>query len=274
MKREILIAVSVAAGVLMVGHAERSQAWGKVGHAVIAARAQEELTPAAAQALAPLLDALGVAELADIASWADERRTRAEAHWHFVNMPKNGGCHYVPQRDCPHGQCLVDVVKTQTHILADTTNDPAVRANALIYVVHLAGGDSSQPLHSGTYEDKGGNQYQLNIGAKGTNLHSFWDSGLIFDVTHTHHTDTAIARLRERLDAIEDDGRADPPPRVEQWIEQACRVWHTDGFYPPHQVSADYVEFAQPILEQQLILGGDELAFVLNHALVGQEPFR
>ena len=268
--RSALLAMVVT---LLCGHAGEGLAWGKVGHAVIAARAQEELTPEASAALAPLLDALGVSELADIASWADERRTQAESHWHFVNMPKND-CHYIGRRDCPRGQCLVDVVKAQTAILANTTNDSAVRANALIYVVHLAGGDSSQPLHAGIFDDKGGNQYQLSIGAKGTNLHSFWDSGEIFEVTHTHHTETAIARMRALLDAIEDDGRPDPPTRVEEWIEQACRVWHTEGFYPPHEMPQDYVNFAQPILEHQLIMGGDELAFVLNHALLGQDPFR
>jgi len=79
--------------------------------------------------------------------------------------------------------------------------------------------------------------------------------------------------MRERLDAIEDEGRSDPPPRVEEWIEQSCRVWHTEGFYPPHSMPPEYFAFAQPILEQQLILGGDELALVLNHALVGTNPF-
>ena len=40
-------------------------------------------------------------------------------------------------------------------------------------------GDLHQPLHVGYGNDKGGNTVQLNYQTRGTNLHSFWDSGII-----------------------------------------------------------------------------------------------
>jgi hypothetical protein len=39
-------------------------------------------------------------------------------------------------------------------------------------------GDLHQPLHVGYGHDKAGNTVQLNYKRKGTNLHSFWDSGI------------------------------------------------------------------------------------------------
>lgn len=268
--RSVLVLGLVSLSALMT---QDASAWGRVGHAVIANRAEQELTPAARAALAPLLDALGVSSLADIASWADERRTRAEAKWHFVNMPQ-GDCHYVPARDCPRGQCLVPIVKEQVAQLADTRLDAAHRANALIYVVHLAGGDSSQPLHAGMYADRGGNQYQIRVGNRGTNLHAFWDSGLIMKITHTNRNETAIERLSVDLDPFDSQRRAQPALAPEAWIEQSCRVWQQPGFYPPTFVTESYIDWARPILEHQLVLGADELAAVLNRALVGDNPYR
>jgi hypothetical protein len=46
------------------------------------------------------------------------------------------------------------------------------------YLLHLIG-DLRQPLHFGYGHDKGRNTVQLNYKEKGTNLHLFWDSGII-----------------------------------------------------------------------------------------------
>jgi hypothetical protein len=44
--------------------------------------------------------------------------------------------------------------------------------------VHLVG-DIHQPMHAGYAHDKGGNDFQLQFGNRGTNLHSLWDSGML-----------------------------------------------------------------------------------------------
>ena len=48
----------------------------------------------------------------------------------------------------------------------------------LCILFHLVG-DLHQPLHVGYGEDKGGNNYQINFYGRGTNLHSFYDSGIL-----------------------------------------------------------------------------------------------
>lgn len=103
MTKSILIMSAFALFTFGLSESEPAQAWGHVGHAVIAARAERELTPQARAQLTPLLNALGVKSIAEIASWSDERRTRATAHWHFTNMPADD-CVYRRERDCPDGQ--------------------------------------------------------------------------------------------------------------------------------------------------------------------------
>ena len=190
--------LSIASVITIAGvYSTPVDAWGRVGHAVIAARAEHGLVPQRKGELAQLLDALGVRSLADIASWADDRANpanRALARAHFVNMADD--CRYVKQRDCPNGKCLVEELKRQIAILSDVHMDVLQRANALTWVVHLVG-DAFQPLHAGSQQDRGGNMYQIRLGGHGTNLHAYWDSGLIYDVTHTHNENQASRECRE-----------------------------------------------------------------------------
>lgn len=260
---------AVLAGAVL---APTAGAWGRVGHAVIARRAEQELTPAARTQLQPLLQALGVSSIADIASWADERRSRSQSRWHYTNLPANS-CDYVAARDCPNGQCLVEVVKQRIAVLADRSNPTPIRANALIDVVHLAGGDSSQPLHAGMREDKGGNTYQVRLGRRGTNLHAAWDSGLIREITHGRGDDEQIERMLAELDRVAPAHRRPPAMSPQAWVEESCQVAHEPGFYPAsHVIDDSYIAQARPVLDAQLIQGADELAGALNAALVGRNP--
>lgn len=252
-----------------------AQAWGRVGHAVIALRAERELTPQARAQLKPMLELLGVNSISEIASWSDERRNRASAKWHFTNM--GASCVYSRARDCPDGQCLVEIVKQRAATLADTHNPLAVRANSLIDLVHFAGGDSSQPLHSGYASDKGANTFQIRVDdgyhSHNTNLHTFWDSGEIKEVTHSRSDEDAIVRMGAELDRVAPVHRGHPSMDPAAWIGESCQVVHEAGFYPAsHIIDAHYVEQARPVLDAQLIQGADELAGVLNQALIGHDP--
>ena len=67
-------------------------AWGTTGHQIIAELAERQLSAAAQQQVAMLLDG---ATLASIDSWADDvRNNRPEtARWHFVDIPREAS-HY------------------------------------------------------------------------------------------------------------------------------------------------------------------------------------
>ncbi|MFP3648289.1 S1/P1 nuclease, partial [Paraburkholderia sp. SIMBA_054] len=89
------------------------------------------------------------------------------------------GCGYEPPRDCPGGDCVIVALKVQTALLADHSQTLETRRQALKFVVHFVG-DIHQPMHAGYAADKGGNDFQLQFNGKGTNLHSLWDSGMIY----------------------------------------------------------------------------------------------
>ena len=103
--------------------------------------------------------------MASVASWADQVRTEADERWHYVNMPPEADCHYVPARDCPNGECVVGAIERQVAILRSKAPDDE-RLRALKYLIHFIG-DVHQPLHAGHGEDKGGNTFQLQAYEQG-----------------------------------------------------------------------------------------------------------
>lgn len=154
-----------------------SFAWGAKAHRAIATEAYAQLSPKARTDVDTLLALEPGATLASISTWADEHRSPATARWHFVNIAADAGCHYVAERDCPGGACVVGAIERQAAVFRSTA--PAQeRLKALKYLVHLVA-DVHQPLHAGQAEDKGGNRYQVHAFGRGTNLHAVWDSGLV-----------------------------------------------------------------------------------------------
>lgn len=232
-------------------------AWSRMGHETVAHIAERRLSPTARKRLQPLLRLAGVEDLAGLSFWADEHRSPTTARWHFVNLPA-GTCTYVAKRDCHNSQCLVGGIKQQIDVLADHRRADADRLKALRYVVHLVG-DAAQPLHAGRAEDKGGNRYQVSMGAKGTNLHRLWDGEILRQTVRVRPAEYA-KQLSVNLTPVR-------PTSPVAWIETSCRIVSNPKFYPPHRLPASYVPWAKAIIDQQLIDAGGQLAGVLNAAL-------
>ncbi len=132
---------------------------GADAHRLVAKVAAEHLTPAAGAEINHLLALEPGATLASISNWADETRTKETAPWHYVNLPRGGGCTYDAVTMCPGGACVVGAIERQEAILASHAPD-AERLQALKYVVHFMA-DVHQPLHAGFADDRGGNTFQL-----------------------------------------------------------------------------------------------------------------
>ena len=235
-------------------------AWGMEGHQVIALLAQSRLTPNAQAAVMALLAQENGATLVSEANWADQHRTPQTAPWHYVNFPR-GDCHYVPERDCPTGQCVVEAIRHEAAILGANTGavNDVHRLHALKYVVHFVG-DIHQPLHAGLGDDRGGNTVSLTLFMQTSNLHAAWDSGLI----HNLQQDTQA--LAQRLDAFAPDlldatqTGWDPA----QVAEESCKIVNETGFYPGTAIGADYIQHYTPVLERRLQLAAARLAQLLN----------
>jgi hypothetical protein len=241
------------------------QAWGGQGHQVVANLAQAQLSVKAKRAVERLLALEPGQTLASISTWADEHRSPATASWHYVNFPKNS-CSYSAERDCPDGQCVVAAIDRQRDILASNAADE-VRLRALKYLVHLVA-DVHQPLHAGYGEDRGGNSYQLQAFMRGTNLHAFWDSGLIRALDQDTEVMTArLASSNASTARRQELERAGGTFNAAQAAEESCRIVGQPGFYPGRLVDQAYIQRFTPIMEQRLQMAGARLAGLINLAL-------
>lgn len=244
-------------------------AWGAQGHRLVGALAEAELSPTARAEVTKLLTGEAEPTLAGIANWADELRgtdrelARKTSRWHFVNIGESG-CRYEAARDCRGNDCVVEAIRKQAAILADLTQSTAARRDALKFVVHFVG-DIHQPLHAGHARDRGGNDSQVSDAGTGSNLHSLWDSRLLY---RQRLSDEAyLVRLRG-LSITVPIARSPLPPASNEWAENSCAIVLRDGFYPASAKLDDaYFQRWTPIAEAQLRRAGTQLAALLNAVL-------
>ncbi len=239
-------------------------AWGPLGHHVVARIAEARLTPQAWAEAQKLLALRGARHLSDVANWADDVRDvdpklfRRTKRLHYVNFHSRD-CHYDPPRDCRHGQCVVAAIEEYSAILANRANSPALRAEALVFLVHFVG-DVHQPLHASYRHDAGGNDYEVHWQGRDVNLHRVWDS-LLIDSAHLSARGYA-SKLMSAATPIATGGT----PAA--WAEESCRVVRDDGVYPAsHSIDLAYVARERPIAEQRLRQAGARLATLLNRDL-------
>lgn len=241
-------------------------AWGPLGHRIVARLAAAQLTPRTKTEVQGLLAVRGLRYLDQLANWADDLRdSDPDLYWrtaklHYVNF-QSSDCIYDPPRDCPEGECVVAGIDRYSAILADRSNSPAERAQALAFVVHLVA-DVHQPLHAGYRRDAGGNDFQVRWHGQGTSLHRIWDSAMLDEA----HRSTAgyTRKLRAEPGPVESGGTP------AEWAEESCRIDRDDGVYPPsHAVGEGYVERELPIAERRLRDASARLAALLNHDLGG-----
>ena len=231
--------------------------WGVDGHRIVAEIAEQQLQPRTAAEVQRLLSLETGATLGSVASWADRVRTEADARWHYVNLPPAANCHYVAERDCPKGECVVGAIERQVAILKSVAPD-VERLRALKYLVHFIG-DVHQPLHAGHAEDQGGNTFQLQAFGRGTNLHALWDTELLSNFPR------GVNALQQAVAKSDPSGDLGNPT---QWAEQSCRIVQQDWFYTrTHVLDQEYVTRAEPIVERQLRLAAARLAMLLDRVM-------
>ena len=240
--------------------------WGPEGHRIVADLAEAQLRPAALAETRRLLAGEAEPTLPGIASWADELRKEqagANGRWHYVNF-LGGDCDYVPPRDCPNGQCVVAAINRNFLVLSDRTRPDAERRDALKYLVHFVG-DVHQPLHATSRKDKGGNDHQVSLDGKGSNLHSVWDRALLA----SRGLDArAYAQALAKSPALPADPSARSDRPAVEWALESCRIVRDGGLYPPtRRIDPSYLQAHRPQAELRLRQAGARLAAMINHAL-------
>jgi len=236
-------------------------AWGRDGHRIIAKIAEAHLTAETAAQVRAILAYRPGDTMENVASWADTARNAETAGWHFVDIPSALHCHYVSQLECRGGDCLVGALRREEAILANPRADAGQRYLALKYVIHLAGGDSSQPLHNARFDD-GGNTYRITFNGHRTNLHHLWDTGLI-----DYYGAWRRPYVQRLVELSFTPGINDGDTNPIDWVERSCRITEVPGFYPPADVPDSYARQWESTVDEQLVVGGLHLADTLNRLL-------
>jgi len=259
---------------------QHCHAWGREGHRLTALVAQDHLTPMAEENVRYLL---GKANLADVASWADDYREDhpETAKWHYVDIPGPQRT-YNRQRDCPPPQanpgsrwrdCVVDRIFYFEEQLKAPETDKKQKTIALKFLVHLIG-DIHQPFHT-IGDARGGND--IHVMFLGTtqcgersrcNLHGIWDEGLLEH--RSQNEKKYLAMLRS--ETLENDWEKRKGGDPVAWAN-AAHPYAQDAFVPDGaMLSSKYYEIEIKIVDQQLALGGLRLAEVLNVIFTSPPP--
>jgi hypothetical protein len=137
------------------------------------------LTPSAKIQIQEMLGGDLADSMADASVWADRIRPyhRETAPWHYVDI-EIASRGYDAQRDCAGGDCVVAQITKDARILGDRTSPPALRVEALKFLIHFVG-DIHQPLHCADNHDRGGNEVHIVAGRRHANLHEIWDADVV-----------------------------------------------------------------------------------------------
>jgi hypothetical protein len=239
-------------------------AWGPEGHDLVARIAEAQLTPAARAKVAEILGP-GVS-MASVSSWADQvRRERAPSGpWHYVDIPIDKA-HFDRQRDCPKDDCVVAQIELDEKALRDPATPPAVRREALMFLIHFIG-DLHQPLHSSDNKDKGGNDVHVTFFDRPGNLHGTWDSGLLARMGKEDDLFPVLLKDAEKHSRKWSKGT--PEKWAEQAHKESVRTVYGKLPKPPAGgnalLGADYERSADPLIREQIEKAGDRLARTLN----------
>jgi hypothetical protein len=290
-RRSTLRTGALAAGLLLA--ARGALAWGPQGHRTVGAIADRLLTPAAQAAVLRILqddrDKFDAPSrrttLEAVSVWADELHGTPDARpsWHYDDVPVCGS--EEKARYCPDGQCNTEQLKRLIGVLGDARAAPRERDEALKWVVHLVG-DIHQPLHAADNGDHGGNLVPVALEGVHTrgreNLHRAWDNDLVQLALHARNRQQPPpdidALATEASNLAQQVGQGSPDSWARESNNLARNVaYHYPGFacnsLPAGVVVLDaaYLDDAELVVRERLLLAGARLAALLNRALAPTE---
>jgi len=231
----------------------KSHAWGEKGHAMVAQVAFSYLDEATKENVLKYLEGMTIE---DAANWMDDIKSDKSKNfmkpYHYANFPR--GAKPVDRE----GDNIVHVLNTTISELGakDQMSKEEIKTK-ILFLFHLIG-DLHQPLHVGYGNDKGGNTVQLNYQTRGTNLHSFWDSGIITS-QNINLSDclNAKAYSPEELKTIR-------IINVIGWSEESRSLLDQVYGYGNPKVQDKYVTDSSKIIKMQIQKAGIRLASVLQ----------
>lgn len=283
---------SLAVLCLLLSTATAAHAWGAGGHMMVAQIAFDRLNPTAKAKARSLLaipispcDVTGRSpDFVNAAHWADDIRNSADfgfaQPYHFVDFPFSVDETPVPT-DLPDPDENVLLALRHYVEVLKTSFDPIEQAHALRFVIHYVG-DLHQPLHGSTRVseelprgDRGGNGFDVVIGNRTTNLHSYWDGGLdSFPRTGRNFRPPRLNKIPPAV-AIALNGHPESDPALvldrpfdyDRWAQESSELARSaayDGIEPGDSPSTAYKARGLEVVRKRVAFAGYRLAALLN----------
>jgi hypothetical protein len=197
---------------------------------------------------------------------ASVRSARTPPPWHFVDISL-GASGYDATRDCSGGNCVVEQIANFQQVLASSTDVNTTQDEALKFLVHFVG-DVHQPLHTENDSDEGGNEVNVTLNGRKSNLHSIWDTAMLVAI------DSDAQEFADNLDpAITSDQITSwTSTQPADWANEGLALAESVGYGPLNncaanstvKISATYESNAQTTIQMRLSQTGIRLANILN----------
>jgi len=245
-------------------------AWGSRAHDAIAYIAQMNLTPVAQSEVSRLLNGR---TMVTYAVWMDNVRSDSTFDftrtWHFVNV--DSGYTYATSPIAETGD-MVTATELAMHKLSSDAYTDSVKRIFLKVLIHTVA-EIHCPMHAGRRTDRGGNLHPVYWFGSRTNLHAIWDSPIVERSRNWSHTEWAHNLMAPTTPAsIAEMQQGGPRDWVEETVILAHYVYkHTPRYaelrfsymHGPKMIRGQVQTFAN-IVDEQLLLGGVRLAYILN----------
>ncbi len=255
MKKIILIAVFAYLPI-------STMAWGLLGHRVVGEIAQSYLKNRTSREIKAIL---GHESLAMASNWADFIKSEPTynyiSNWHYINLP--AGLSSEQLQSYLLKDTVTDAYTRIRFLSAELKNRSLEQNKKVMYLrllIHLVG-DLHQPMHTGRFEDLGGNKIQLTWFGQPSNLHRLWDSDLIGsqELSYTEYARSINFLDKSRLFQLQNED-------VNLWVEDSYKV--SEKIYsnvkPADKLSYRYIYDYIGVADGQLLKGGVHLAALLN----------
>lgn len=251
MKHSIQLLTAVLLGVTVPAFS-----WGPQGHRLVVQIARSQLD---ANVIETVNYYLKGTTWEEAAVWMDEVQSNPKMDymktWHYINIPKDKV--YVPSKE-------PDVVNKIDYCLRmiqyRTYQAPDVIAETIKILFHLVG-DIHQPLHCGYAEDRGGNDVELYMIQKETNLHRVWDSELIQERRmDMWYCAKVLVGMK-----LSDKKRAEiQKTNIPGWLQESRALLPEVYKFTGNRLDQKYVDSNIKVVEYQLVKAGLRLAAILN----------
>ena len=276
---------------LIVSISTTSMGWGAGGHMMVASIAFKRLNPTAkAQAQKLLKIKINPAnvtakslDFVNAAHWPDDVKKRPGFEFsgdlHFIDIPFASDSTPLPT-DLPKTENIVKALAHYVDVLKTSANQDD-RAQALRFIIHFVG-DIHQPLHCATRVDDshpegdfGGNKFNIKVGGKNKNLHSYWDGGIgsfpregpNFAPPPLSEITPAVNTAKQGNPDSDPDLKLDDPFNFQAWADESNELAKSTAYNRISRNKAPtsaYNKAALRVARKRVTWGGYRLAALLN----------